>query len=263
MTGQAHLHGTATRRSRNGSRHRTGEVQLLAPVTQLGPDHAGMTDLVQDHLDALAPTLRSLQDSSAQLASWGVRLAEKLVAGHRLLAAGNGGSAAEAQHLTAELVGRFDGEREAFSAIALHAETSAITAISNDYGYEYSFARQVRGHGRPGDVLVLFSTSGRSPNLVRAVEAAREVGLHTWSLTGPAPNPLAAATDENVAVDGPSANVQECHLVALHAVCRAFDATVAQLRREQEGAEERTAPNGHRLNGYGPVEEYGLREEEA
>ena len=92
--------------------------------------------------------------------------------GQRLLAAGNGGSAAEAQHLTAELVGRFDGERVPFSAISLHAETSAVTAIANDYGYDDVFARQVRAHGRSGDVLMLLSTSGKSPNLLRAAEAA-------------------------------------------------------------------------------------------
>lgn len=250
MTGQRHLNGSGMRRARNGARQRAGEIQLLAPVALPGPDPQEMTGLVRDHLDALGPTLRSLQESSTQLASWGVRLAERLVAGQRLLAAGNGGSAAEAQHLTAELVGRFDGEREAFSAIALHAETSAMTAIANDYGYEHGFARQVRGHGRPGDVLVLFSTSGRSPNLLRAVEAARETGVDTWSLTGPAPNPLALASDENVAIEGPSASVQECHLVALHAVCRTFDATVARLRQEQATVDY-------------DLDEYVLREEEA
>ena len=113
-------------------------------------------------------------------------------AGQRLLAAGNGGSAAEAQHLTAELVGRFDGERVPFSAISLHAETSAVTAIANDYGFEELFARQVRAHGRSGDVLMLLSTSGKSPNLLRAAEAAARLNITTWALTGPAPNPLAA-----------------------------------------------------------------------
>jgi D-sedoheptulose 7-phosphate isomerase len=139
--------------------------------------------------------------------------------------------------LTAELVGRFDGEREPFSAIALHAETSAFTAIANDYGFEEVFARQVRAHGRPGDVLMLFSTSGRSPNLLRAASAARAAGLLTWSLTGAGPNPLAAATDEAVTIEASSASAQECHLVAVHALCRAFDARIAALRagRAAEG----------------------------
>src|SRR5215212_5582040 len=94
----------------------------------------------------------------------------------RLLVGGNGGSAAEAQHLAAELVGRLREERIPLSAIALTADSSAVTAISNDYGYEEVFARQVRAHGRPDDVLIVMSTSGRSPNLVRAAEAAREIG---------------------------------------------------------------------------------------
>jgi D-sedoheptulose 7-phosphate isomerase len=130
----------------------------------------------------------------------------------------------------AELVGRFDGEREPFSAISLHAETSAVTAIANDYGYDQLFARQVLGHGRAGDVLVLMSTSGRSPNLLHAAEAARRIGVASWALTGPAPNPLAAACDDYVAIHAPAANVQECHLIGLHALCRAFDAEVRRRR---------------------------------
>jgi D-sedoheptulose 7-phosphate isomerase len=151
-----------------------------------------------------------------------------MLSGQRLLAAGNGGSAAEAQHLTAELVGRFDGERVPFSAISLHAETSAVTAIANDYGYEEVFARQVRAHGRSGDVLVLLSTSGNSPNLLRAVEAAARLGLTTWALTGPGPNPLATACDEAVMIESLNANAQEAHLIALHALCRAFECEVGR-----------------------------------
>ena len=130
------------------------------------------------HLDKSLPALESLRAQSGRLAAWGEELARRLLAGQRLLAAGNGGSAAEAQHLTAELVGRFDGERVPFSAISLHAETSAVTAIANDYGYEEVFARQVRAHGRSGDVLLLLSTSGKSPNLLRAVEAAARHWRH-------------------------------------------------------------------------------------
>jgi D-sedoheptulose 7-phosphate isomerase len=178
---------------------------------------------VRAHLDNVVPALDSLRNQSGRLAAWGVELASRLLSGQRLLAAGNGGSAAEAQHLTAELVGRFDGERIPFSAIALHAETSAMTAIANDYGYEEVFARQVRAHGRAGDVLVLLSTSGNSPNLLRAVEAANRLGLTTWALTGSGPNPLATACDEAVLIDALNANAQEGHLIALHAICRAFE----------------------------------------
>lgn len=162
--------------------------------------------LVLDHLRAVTPALESLALNAGTLAGWGVEMADRLLAGRRLLAAGNGGSAAEAQHLTAELVGRFDGEREPFSAISLHAESSAVTAIANDYGFEHLYARQVSAHGRSGDILVLLSTSGRSPNLLRAVEAARSAGITTWALTGAGPNPLTECVDDYVAVDAQSAD---------------------------------------------------------
>ncbi|MGF6835707.1 D-sedoheptulose 7-phosphate isomerase [Paenarthrobacter sp. TE4293] len=186
------------------------------------------TTAVNTHLDNVLPALESLRAQSGRLSSWGTELATRLLSGQRLLAAGNGGSAAEAQHLTAELVGRFDEERAPFSAISLHAESSAVTALSNDYGYEEVFARQVRAHGRSGDVLILLSTSGRSPNLLKAVRAARERGIATWALTGAGPNPLAEACDQAVTVDAIPANAQEGHLIAVHAVCRAFDAEVAR-----------------------------------
>ncbi|MCM0616250.1 SIS domain-containing protein [Paenarthrobacter sp. TYUT067] len=183
---------------------------------------------VTKHLDNVLPALESLRSQSGRLSEWGTELAKRLLSGQRLLAAGNGGSAAEAQHLTAELVGRFDEERAPFSAISLHAESSALTALSNDYGYEEVFARQVRAHGRAGDVLILLSTSGRSPNLLKAVRAARERGITTWALTGTGPNPLADACDQAITVDAIAANAQEGHLIAVHAVCRAFDAEVAR-----------------------------------
>lgn len=193
-----------------------------------GLDARGAADAVRVHLDNVGPALDSLRSQSGRLAAWGVELAQRLLRGQRLLAAGNGGSAAEAQHLTAELVGRFDGERVPFSAISLHAETSAVTAIANDYGYDEVFARQVRAHGRSGDVLLLLSTSGKSPNLLRAVEAAARLNITTWALTGRGPNPLATACDEAVLIDAVNANAQEGHLIALHAICRGFDLAVSR-----------------------------------
>lgn len=185
-------------------------------------------DAVRIHLDNVLPALDSLRSQSGRLAAWGVELAQRLLRGQRLLAAGNGGSAAEAQHLTAELVGRFDGERVPFSAISLHAESSAVTAIANDYGYDDVFARQVRAHARSGDVLMLLSTSGKSPNLLRAAEVASRLNVTTWALTGAGPNPLADACDEAVMIDALNANAQEGHLIALHALCRAFDMEVGR-----------------------------------
>ncbi|HET7725528.1 MAG TPA: SIS domain-containing protein [Propionibacteriaceae bacterium] len=203
-------------------------MPVLTPSEPDG-DLDELTSVVGSHIRRTVEALTSLEAQEAQLAAWGRVLAERLAAGHRLLVCGNGGSAAEAQHLTAEIVGRFDGERPPFSAIALHAETSALTAVANDYGYDEVFSRQVRAHGRPGDVLVVLSTSGRSPNLLRAVRAARELGITTWALTGPGTNPLAAASDEAICIAGTPASAQECHLVAVHAICRAFDATIATM----------------------------------
>jgi D-sedoheptulose 7-phosphate isomerase len=180
------------------------------------------------HLTALHRALDALAREEARVDRWGDELGRRLLAGARLLACGNGGSAAEAQHLTAELVGRFLDERLPLSALALCTDTSSMTAIGNDYGLDEMFARQVRAHGRPGDVLVALSTSGASRNVVAAVESARAAGLTTWALTGPAPNPLAAACDDALCVPAPAtATVQEAHLVAVHLLCTAVDRHVA------------------------------------
>lgn len=191
----------------------------------------------REHVAALGQALSALEDRIEEVEAWGYRLAGALTRGARLLAAGNGGSAAHAQHLTAELVGRYQGERVPLSAICLHSDTSSLTAIVNDYGADEAFARQVRAHGRPGDVLLALSTSGRSRNLVAAVEAAREAGLTTWALTGPAPNPLVAAADEGLSVQAPStATIQEVHQVVVHLVCAAVDEAVAGRGRPRATA---------------------------
>jgi len=181
-----------------------------------------------DHLASLRDALAELEADVERLEAWGERLADVLASGGRLLAVGNGGSAAQAQHLTAELVGRYRTERQPLSAICLHGDTSSLTAIANDYGAEEAFARQVRAHGRPGDVLVALSTSGKSPNVVRAVEAANALGIATWALTGAEPSPLADLCDEALRMRGADpATTQELHLVALHVVCGAVDRELA------------------------------------
>lgn len=191
-----------------------------------------------NRLDELTRAVRTLRRETERLERWGALLAERLPEGSRLLAAGNGGSAAEAQHLTAELVGRFDRDREPFAAVALHADTSSLTAIGNDYGYTEVFARQVRAHARPRDVLVLLSTSGRSENLLRAAEAGRECGATVWALTGALPNPLADLADETLAVTGSTATVQEVHLVSVHLLCAAFEAALAGRHTVDDTVEE-------------------------
>ncbi|MFI7636391.1 SIS domain-containing protein [Nonomuraea sp. NPDC049400] len=176
------------------------------------------------HLEKLWTTLEKVDDQAVTVRAWGGKLAGVLSAGGRLLACGNGGSAAEAQHLTAELVGRFRADRQPYAAIPLHADGSSLTAIANDFGAEQVYARQVRAHGRPGDVLLCLSTSGTSPNVLAAARAAQECGILAWAMTGPAPNPLADLCDEAVAVPGEeTATVQEVHLALIHLLCDAVE----------------------------------------
>jgi D-sedoheptulose 7-phosphate isomerase len=183
--------------------------------------------MIDSHIGALAQAVNRIGAEAPRLQTWGSRLAEVLTDGGRLLACGNGGSAAEAQHLTAELVGRFHEERIPLSAISLHADTSALTAIANDYGADEMFARGVRAHGRPGDILVALSTSGTSPNVLGAVKAAHETGLTTWAMAGPAPNPLAAMCDDAICVEASTtATVQEIHLLLVHSLCIALDSAL-------------------------------------
>ncbi|GAB2590742.1 D-sedoheptulose-7-phosphate isomerase [Microlunatus antarcticus] len=180
--------------------------------------------LVTDHLAALAEAAGRAGAYAATVSAWGAELARRYDAGAHLIACGNGGSAAEAQHLTGELVGRFRHDRRPLPAVALSADSAAHTAIANDYGFDEVFARQVTAWGRPGDVLVAFSTSGTSPNVLAAARAGRRAGVSVWALTGPGPNPLTALADEAVAVEAPTtATVQEIHLSLVHALCIALD----------------------------------------
>lgn len=186
----------------------------------------------QRHLNDLQMTLQAAGPSVARAWEWGEQLASVLLRGGRLLAAGNGGSAAQAQHLTAELVGRYREERSPFSALCLSSETSTLTALVNDYPREELYARQVQAHGRPGDVLVLLSTSGRSPNVVAAAHRGCSSALSVWAFTGPAPNPLADAVNQVIAVEAATAaTVQEMHLVLLHVLCEGLDAALAARAR--------------------------------
>ena len=184
-------------------------------------------DRLTAHLAAIARPLDALENELVRIEDWGAHAARVLLGGGRLLAAGNGGSAAQAQHLTSELVGRYVDERMPLSAIALCTEPSSLTAIGNDYGLEEAFSRQVRAHGRPGDVLVALSTSGRSPNVIAAAATAQAGGLTVWALTGPGPNPLTEVAHDAVCIDAvATATVQELHLVVVHLLCEAVEAEV-------------------------------------
>jgi D-sedoheptulose 7-phosphate isomerase len=147
-------------------------------------------------------------------------IAGSLRAGGKLLLAGNGGSAADAQHIAAELVGRLTVNRAPLAAIALTTDTSALTAISNDFGFDAVFERQLRGLGRAGDVFIGISTSGRSPNIVAALKAAREMKIVTVGMTGNREAPMNPLCDHRVAVPTEDTQfIQQIHIVAAHAIC--------------------------------------------
>ena len=148
------------------------------------------------------------------------RVAAALAAGGKLLLVGNGGSAADAQHLAGEMIGRLNYDRAPAAAIALTTDTSALTAIANDYGYECVFERQVLGLGRAGDVLIAISTSGRSPNILRAIAAAREIGVATVGFTGKSGGDMAAQCDLCLRAPAEATPlIQQIHITAGHVIC--------------------------------------------
>ncbi|MBI5441427.1 MAG: D-sedoheptulose 7-phosphate isomerase [Deltaproteobacteria bacterium] len=169
--------------------------------------------LLDSHLDCLR-SLSSLEQPLVEIAR---RLLASLSAGRKILICGNGGSAADSQHFAAELVGRFRRERRGWPAIALTTDTSILTAVANDYGYERVFARQVEALGKPGDVLVGLSTSGNSENVRLAVREARALGMESVGLLGRDGGTLKEEVTHPVVVTSPvSARVQEAHIFILH-----------------------------------------------
>jgi phosphoheptose isomerase len=151
-------------------------------------------------------------------------IVDALRVGRKVMAFGNGGSAADAQHFAAELVGRFTRERRGLAAIALTADTSTLTAVANDYGYERVFARQVEALGRAGDVVIGLSTSGNSANVLAAFQVARAEGLTIVALTGQDGGPVGAAADIHINVASTNtARVQEVHGTLLHALCELIE----------------------------------------
>jgi D-sedoheptulose 7-phosphate isomerase len=175
-----------------------------------------------------AEALVALDRSAPALAEVAARAVAALRGGRKVLVAGNGGSAAEAQHFAAELVGRFRREREPYAVLALTADSAILTAVANDYGYAEVFARQVRAIGRPGDLLLLFSTSGESENAVRAATAARAGGMTTVAITGARPSSLAALADLTIPAPATeTALVQELHQIITHLLCDVIEAELA------------------------------------
>jgi D-sedoheptulose 7-phosphate isomerase len=180
-----------------------------------------LANSLQEHL----ATIQKLLDSKlSDIEQSGQLICDALTSGRKVLLCGNGGSAADAQHIAAELVGCYEKQRRSWPAIALTTDTSALTAVSNDLGYEQVFARQVLGLAQPGDILVAISTSGKSKNVLRAAEQARELGCKSIALTGATAEPLASLCDITVAVPSTrTSRVQEVHITVGHLWCEMVD----------------------------------------
>ena len=180
-----------------------------------------LTKSLQEHLE----TIQNLVDSALpEIERSGQMICEALASNRKILLCGNGGSAADAQHIAAELVGCYEKQRRSWPAIALTTDTSALTAVSNDLGYEEVFARQVAGLAQAGDVLVAISTSGKSKNVLRAAKQARELGCKTIALTGATADPLRSLCDAGVAVpSNRTSRVQEAHITIGHLWCEMVD----------------------------------------
>ena len=181
----------------------------------------------QHFLDSIAVKQEAEKILPESVARGVVAMIECLRAGGKIMACGNGGSAADAQHFAAELIGRFERERRELGAIALTTDTSILTAVGNDYSYDEVFAKQVRGLGKGGDILLGISTSGNSKNVVRAIEAAKQMGIKVIALTGNGGGKIGTILDaEDIHLCVPStrtARIQETHLVLLHGLCDGVD----------------------------------------
>jgi phosphoheptose isomerase len=172
--------------------------------------------------------LQQLLDLEGQVEAAAAIIAEALLSGHKLLACGNGGSAADASHLTTEFVARYDRERRAYPAISLASHGGDLTAIGNDYSFADLFARQVQAHGKPGDVLALFTTSGNSENIFRALVAARDLKLKTVAFLGRDGGECAGLADVELLVGGKiTARIQEGHKFLLHTICELVEEQLA------------------------------------
>jgi D-sedoheptulose 7-phosphate isomerase len=173
--------------------------------------------MLESMIDAHIRCLQGLKSMASGLENAGAAMLQCLLGGGKLLICGNGGSASDAQHFAAEIVGRFEKERRAYPAVALSTDTSILTAVGNDYGYDEVFARQVEGLGRPGDILIGISTSGGSENVVRAVQCARGMSMPTIGLLGKDGGALKELVDRAIVVENDTtARIQETHIFILH-----------------------------------------------
>lgn len=215
-----------------------GTLQRCPPAPLTRDVEAALLDRAR----ALSTILALLATNSHQITRAATIIADALATGHLVMVCGNGGSAAEAQHLAGELVGRFRREREPWPVMALTADSAVLTAVANDYGYETVFARQVAAFGHQGDVLVGISTSGESPNVVNAACQARERGMSVIALTGREPTRLGLFSDVAIAVPATEAAlVQEVHSVLVHLISEIVESSLAQQSIERTRVDEASA----------------------
>jgi len=192
----------------------TSSTEQVDRIRKIWAEHLEVAKALPELADAVSSAVEMISSS--------------LAAGGQLLIGGNGGSAADAQHLAAELTGRFLRERQPFRALALHVNTSSLTAIGNDYGYEFVFARELSAHARPGDVFLAITTSGNSVNILRAIEAARKSKVTVIGLTGESGGTMRSACDLCLCIPSKStARIQEMHITIGHAICELVEERLA------------------------------------
>lgn len=183
--------------------------------------------LVGQRLENHFKVVQDMRKIMPEVASAGLRVRTALEKGRKILICGNGGSAADSQHMAAEFVGRFVKERQSLPALALTVDTSLLTAVGNDYGFDCVFSRQVEGLGQDGDVLIAISTSGNSANVVKAVKTAKEKGIYVIALTGENGGILAKESDLCLAVPSQvTARIQEMHIMIIHMICEIAEADI-------------------------------------
>jgi|TARA_B100000768_G_scaffold174092_1_gene184006 D-sedoheptulose 7-phosphate isomerase len=188
-----------------------------------------MKEKIEDYFDKVSSNFIQLKNQSQKIENAANEVMNSLKKGNKIIFCGNGGSAGDSQHLAAELMGRYKVDRKPLPAIALTVDTSAITAIGNDYGYENVFSRQLKGIGNKGDVLIAISTSGKSKNVIKAIEEAKNMGIYVISLSGSSWSEMQDLSDLNINAQSDETNhIQEMHIAIGQLICGIVESAVVE-----------------------------------
>ena len=199
--------------------------------------HKDIVNILNERRIVLEAALHHLALQANDITEAGLLLIATLRDGQKVLVAGNGGSATEAQHFAAELVGRFKCDRDAYAVLALNTDTAILTAVANDYGYKHVFARQIQALGRPGDLFIAYSTSGESENLLYAAQCAQSTFMKVLAITGSQPSRLEKAADITIHVPGvDTATSQELHMIITHILCERAESSLSEAQNIDEPA---------------------------